>query len=102
MCALEWRAAERQWPGGHGDEGGVPTLSKEGGRGRPGKQGLEATAWVLAFPLRARHVSTAGHEPNSHKKTPRGAATRREKGVPRRDPLGGAMEVCPRGQWRGL
>lgn len=89
MCTLEWRAAERQWPGGHGDEGGVTTLSKEGGRGQPGKQGLEATAQVLVFPLRARHVSTAGHEPDSHKKTPRGAATWRAKNKERR--------VCPEG-----
>lgn len=38
---------------GHGDVSGVTTLSKEGGCGQPGKQGLDATAQVLAFPLRA-------------------------------------------------
>lgn len=64
---------------GHGDVSGVTTLSKEGGCGQPGKQGLDATARVLAFPLRARHVSTTGREPDSHRKTPSGAATWRAK-----------------------
>ena len=65
--------------GGHGDVSGVTTLSKEGGRGQPGKQCLDATAQVLAFPLRPRNVSTAGRDPDSHKKTPSGAATQRAK-----------------------
>lgn len=84
----------------------MPTLSKEGGRGRPGKQGLEATAWVLAFPLRARHVSTAGHEPNSHKKTPRSCYTEGEgcaqKGPTRRGDGGLSQGAVASGCEKGL
>ena len=66
------------------------------------KAGPDATARVLAFPLSARHVSTAGHEPD-----PQGSRyTEREeqgnKGVPRREPLGGVTEVCPRRRRRRL
>lgn len=98
QCAL-WSAGRQRdsGRGGHGDVSGVTTL-QGGWAWAARKAGPDATARVLAFPLSARHVSTAGHEPGPQGSRYTESEDQGNKGGPRRR----VTEVCPRRQWRGL
>lgn len=102
MCALEWREAERQWPGGHRDEGWGAHAEQGGWAWAARQAGSGGHSMGFGVSSKGRTAQAPqGMRTKLPQEDPQGCYTEGE-GCAERDPLGGAMEVCPRGQWRGL